>query len=167
MTSSSASSPSIIAQLSAVGRSHSLPLEFITSLEYLYCNLQHKAFIIVPLLLYISCLIQINKGPCSLGITCVSFSRNSSWCSSAARQLLFQWKHQIWARNPETHKHWLKVGAVTLLRNTAVVAATRKWFSETQQGIPFNVSVNPHIAYPSVRCFTFSLCWSYSTDTLW
>ncbi len=39
MTSSSASSPSIIAQLSAVGSSHSLPPEFIISLEYLYCSL--------------------------------------------------------------------------------------------------------------------------------
>lgn len=49
MMSSSASSPSIIAQLSAVGSSHSLPLELITSLEYLYCNLQHKAGVIVLL----------------------------------------------------------------------------------------------------------------------
>lgn len=40
MRSSSASSPSIIAQLSAVGSSHSLPPESIISLEYLYCNLQ-------------------------------------------------------------------------------------------------------------------------------
>lgn len=40
MRSSSASSPSIIAQLSAVGSSHSLPPELIISLEYLYCNLQ-------------------------------------------------------------------------------------------------------------------------------
>lgn len=37
--SSSASSPSIIAQLSAVGSSHSLPPELIISLEYLYCSL--------------------------------------------------------------------------------------------------------------------------------
>lgn len=42
MMSSSASSPSIIAQLSAVGSSHSLPPEFIISLEYLYCNLQGR-----------------------------------------------------------------------------------------------------------------------------
>lgn len=40
MRSSSASSPSIIAQLSAVGSSHSLPPEVIISLEYLYCSLQ-------------------------------------------------------------------------------------------------------------------------------
>lgn len=38
--SSSASSPSIIAQLSAVGSSHSLFPELMISLEYLYCNLQ-------------------------------------------------------------------------------------------------------------------------------
>ena len=40
MRSSSASSPSIIAQLSAVGSSHSWPPELIISLEYLYCSLQ-------------------------------------------------------------------------------------------------------------------------------
>lgn len=42
MRSSSASSPSIIAQLSAPGSSHSLPPEVIISLEYLYCNLPTK-----------------------------------------------------------------------------------------------------------------------------
>lgn len=37
--SSSTSSPSIIAQLSAVGNSHSLPPELIINVEYLYCSL--------------------------------------------------------------------------------------------------------------------------------
>lgn len=39
MRSSSTSSPSMMAQLSAAGRSQSLRVAFITSLEYLYSNL--------------------------------------------------------------------------------------------------------------------------------
>lgn len=136
--SSSASSPSIIAQLSAVGRSHSLPLEFITSLEYLYCNLQRQACVILLLSLHwvqhlTSCLNQVNEKPCSL--TCVSSSRNSSWCWSAARQLSLQWKHQTWARSPGTRMHWLWTAAGALLHDIAVAPATRKWFSETQHRI--------------------------------
>lgn len=74
--SSSASSPSMIAQLSAVGRSHSLPLESITSLEYLYCNLQRKACLIALLSLcglqrHTGCLNQMNKKSRAVSLACL------------------------------------------------------------------------------------------------
>lgn len=102
-----------------------------------------------------SCLNQINKKLCNL--TCVSSSRNSSWCWSAARQLLLQWKHQIWARSPGTRMHWLWMAAGALLHDTAVAPATHKWFSETQQRI---LSSHVKLANPgstSVFFFKFML----------
>ena len=67
------------------------------------------------------------------GLTCVSSSKNNSWYWWAEQQRSFLWKHQTWARNPESHKRWLSVLVATLLRNTAEAAATHRWFSVTQR----------------------------------
>lgn len=141
MRSSSASSPSIIAQLSAVGSSHSLPPVVIFSFEYLYCNLQMEDVIVnymfdfglghfVFTAFTYKC--QQKKRKAS-HLTCVSSSKNSSWYQQAALQQWILWKHQVWAINPEAHKRWLFVLVGTLLRNTAAAAATHRWFSETQK----------------------------------
>lgn len=84
-------------------------------------------------------------------LTCVSSSRNSSWYWWAAQQQSFLWKHQTWARNPESHKRWLFEPVRTLLRNTATAAATRKWFSEMHK-FKFICHGNILVNYLVIQC---------------